>query len=420
MVLRSLVVSNVLTATLLLYREATTNATIEDSSIKIDSIPQAREYITDSSESDDTASDESEEKVQNDGSFFIEFTTNSDNGIEFTNDFSSDSDMNQGISIDSSSESDGNYQQGLSSHAGRSHTLQGEENTALQAFHSSRSESYFQSPVNMALIKHPVTETSVDLPVDARFLCYSMDFHPLNLRQFLFSFAQMEPESESHLNFTFANGSYPRFCGHLLPSLQLLSAICDGLGHIHGRNFTHRDVKPENILLSIHSEKPDNASFVELTSCADCRRSERGESVITTTSPQRKNRKPQKLYVVPHVTDFGTVLAMGCREPRPYEVGTLGYTPSDRSPCDKTDVYALGYIMLEMMCHPTCDTERDLIRREKKIPPDHPLEVVSLIENGIAKMTEKDQASRWGMQEVRNWLAELKTMALQNEQSVEL
>ena len=242
-----------------------------------------------------------------------------------------------------------------------------------------------------------VRNASLMLAPTARVLCYTMDFHPMNLEQYIFAYTR-EDEQEK-INAQFGPDGCPGHCGHILPALDMISAVCDGLSHIHKRKYAHRDVKPANILISIHETRPDNASYVDLADCPDCRMLASHCGIV--------NLDQKRLFAVPHVTDFGTAVAIGCHKAGAY-AGTKAYNPRDPTPTAKSDVYSLGVITLEMFSCPATASERMMVRNSMQVQGDYRDNTRTTIQAGVDGMTQKDPGSRWGMEEVRRWIEKLK------------
>lgn len=145
-----------------------------------------------------------------------------------------------------------------------------------------------------------------------------------------------------------------RHCFHLVPSLRLLRAIHAGLRYVHSKGYIHRDIKPGNIFLS-SPEVESQGGYCNLA-CDSC-------------SGRRKADDVPPRWLNPRIGDFGLVaqLAHGKLPVSPYAgsddtmtsgkpVGTAYYRPppSRDAKDEKVDMFALGVVLVEMLC--PCDT----------------------------------------------------------------
>ncbi|KAJ2904480.1 hypothetical protein MKZ38_008011 [Zalerion maritima] len=262
-------------------------------------------------------------------------------------------------------------------------------------------------------VSSPAKHEALILAPSARVLCYTMDYHPMNLEHFIFAYVR--EDEKRRLKNRFTDGVCPHHCGHLLPALDMLSAICDGLCHIHTRKFAHRDIKPANILISVSSVKPDYASFVDLKGCPEC------DSLHCEEDGGWHSSSNAIRYAVPHVTDFGTAVALGCQKRDYYtNAGTKAYNARDPTPSAKSDIYALGVIALELFSCPATGSERARVRDSREVMGKFSDEFKQEMHAGIRGMTEKNTNTRWGMDEVKEWLSRMRYMCGQSEQRVEL
>lgn len=228
-----------------------------------------------------------------------------------------------------------------------------------------------------------------------------MDLYPMTLEQFLW---------ESHSN---GGETELQHCFHIPPTAQILSAILDGVEYIHSQGMVHRDLKPGNILLSVHSDiKPASPSTIDVKSCSEC----------------GNGAKVRRYFITPHIGDFGLVAEIrkpvgdSVRTPRGEDVfeptelarlapaGSKFYLPE--APvnviCPKLDVYSLGVVAFELIYKFSTKAERVVVLQQLKqgvLPAqfkDH------IMASGINAMVCGNRNNRWDCSDARKWLEDIK------------
>jgi eukaryotic translation initiation factor 2-alpha kinase 3 len=236
-------------------------------------------------------------------------------------------------------------------------------------------------------------------------LYIKMSLHPLTLLTYL-STDEPDPGDDIKL----------RHCFHLGPSVEILSAIIDGVEYLHSQKFIHRDLKPANIFLSIHENQHYFKGSANATACSQC-------SHLKTSKP---------IYVTPCIGDFGLIAqikepsstegrssAQSLFQPSPLAelylkpIGTYFYHPpkmptKEPKICPKLDVYSLGIIAMELVYKFTTRAERIVVLTELgkgTLPANfdkHPMAA------GIKAMVCRNRDKRWDLTTVRQWLNKLR------------
>src|SRR4029077_12624009 len=148
-------------------------------------------------------------------------------------------------------------------------------------------------------------------------------------------------------------------------ALELALAIADGLSFAHEHGLVHRDVKPQNVLLS-----------------------EEGEVKVTDFGIARS------LHVEHGVTQTGTVLGTG-EYLAPEQASGKGVSPA-------TDVYSLGVVLFELLAGDVPFTGENFVAvalRHVNEPPPHLRQrrpdVSPRLEAAIERALAKDPAQRF-------------------------
>lgn len=229
-----------------------------------------------------------------------------------------------------------------------------------------------------------------------------MDLYPMTLEEFLW--ADLKGKS---------NEIEIQHCFHTSTTARILSAILDGVEYIHSKGMVHRDLKPGNILLSIHHGPKSSslAGSIDINDCSGCSSSE-----------------GQHTFITPHIGDFGLVAEI--RKPlgdspgtprgehvfEPSELARLApagsklYLP--QAPvnviCPKLDVYSLGVIGFELLYKFGTKTERVLVLGKLKqavLPADFENHELA---SGIKAMICGNRDERWTCADTRKWLEDAK------------
>lgn len=229
-------------------------------------------------------------------------------------------------------------------------------------------------------------------------LFIKMDFYEMTLEQFLFPKVPKEGEF------------IRQHCFHIPTTAQFLSAIIDGVEYIHSHGMVHRDLKPGNILLSVHSSYSPGS--IDIMRCPQC--------------PKRGSDK--HCFITPHIGDFGLVAEIkkptpgGATTPRgehvfePTELARLApagsrfYTPNPPIDviCPKLDVYSLGVVTLELLYEFCTRSERGIVLEGLKNGDIPALFKYPELVPAIKAMICDNRYERWGCADIRKWLEELK------------
>jgi translation initiation factor 2-alpha kinase 3 len=233
-------------------------------------------------------------------------------------------------------------------------------------------------------------------------LFIKMEIYPLTLEDLFWS---EEKGKAKELNL--------KYCFHISAAIQILSTILDGVEYVHSQGMVHRDLKPGNILLSVHNgSKYSSAGSIDVSSCSECGNSPAG----------------QHTFITPHIGDFGLVAeirkpqADSARTPRgehvfePTELARLApagsrfYTP--QAPvdviCPKLDVYSLGVVTFELLYKFSTKSERMIVLEKLKMgefPKDFEDHKMAA---GIKAMICGSRDERWTCTDIRNWLQDAK------------
>lgn len=231
-------------------------------------------------------------------------------------------------------------------------------------------------------------------------LYIQMSMYPMTLAQFI------SPSSSSKPGL--------RHCFHLAPTLRLALCILEGLRYIHSKGYIHRDIKPGNIFLS-SVESLESGCFD--ASCRPCAESDEGQ----TSNPRWLN---------PRIGDFGLVhqLAQGDVSSSPQspeslqnEAGTRYYQPPQQGEKkdEKIDIFALGVVLVEMLCRCGTAMERvDLLRglqagalplelHRNILDEGHDPETADKVVALLSSMIEGESEKRWSGAKVHEALQEL-------------
>ena len=124
--------------------------------------------------------------------------------------------------------------------------------------------------------------------------------------------------------------------------LELVARVADAVHHAHQKGITHRDLKPDNVLVPVSSTTAGGTASDEVTTAVD----PRAEFVMVGQ---------------PKVLDFGIARladgAAGITAERTLQgqlIGTLAYMSPEQIACDadidtRSDVYALGVLAFEIL-----------------------------------------------------------------------
>ena len=243
-----------------------------------------------------------------------------------------------------------------------------------------------------------------------------MSMYPLTLKEYL---------APPPANSVSAPSSPPRrHCFHLVPSLRILLGILCGLQYIHAKGLIHRDIKPGNIFLSTAATDDGIAlseGFWDAGSCPSC-------------------PNPAPYHVNPRIGDFGLVAelvhsAAGVPShfpghgPSGKPVGTEFYRPRHEDTSDngnarpaideKLDVFALGVILIEMLCAFSTSSERMYVLKDlqkEKLPVElavrietegHAEETGKRVDECVRGMIKRDARERWDCGKVKEAVEEI-------------
>ena len=229
-------------------------------------------------------------------------------------------------------------------------------------------------------------------------LFIKMDLYPMTLEDFLWADRNGKSKETSL-----------KHCFHTPAAVHILSATLDGVEYIHSQGMVHRDLKPGNILLSVHNgSKYSSAGSIDLSNCSECGNSPGG----------------QHTFITPHIGDFGLVAEI--RKPvgdsprtpegehifEPTELARLApagskfYLP--KAPidviCPKLDVYSMGVVSFELLYKFGTKTERLIVLESLKqgvLPYDFENHVMA---PGIMAMICANRDDRWDCAATRKWL----------------
>jgi eukaryotic translation initiation factor 2-alpha kinase 3 len=193
------------------------------------------------------------------------------------------------------------------------------------------------NPTNLEIStsEHDLTSESQGGPSDYKSILtlhIQMSLHPLTLAKFLEpELPRLGPNEEPTL----------RHCFHVLVSLQILSAVLQGIKHLHKHGLIHRDLKPGNIFLSTYEGQARSPSHVNISSCSEC-----------FQAPVEIHQ-----YLDVRIGDFGLVTSIACPDADSSDsavnkpVGTKFYQPPkpSRMANEKMDIFAFGIIAFELL-----------------------------------------------------------------------
>lgn len=196
-----------------------------------------------------------------------------------------------------------------------------------------------------------------------------------------------------------------KHCFHEHAAVRILLGILDGLEYLHRKGIYHRDMKPQNVFLSVldSSEKPTHG-YIDTQRCNRC----------------RYDNDKKQMFISPRIGDFGLVYvkeqdsdtasvnnssSLASSNP-----GTFFYTPPHVAGvpmvvCEKIDVFALGIIAAELVLPFKLNSERIQVLTKIKVEGVFPSEYKNEeMKYGIGNMIAKRREDRWECAEVRNWL----------------
>jgi serine/threonine protein kinase len=195
-----------------------------------------------------------------------------------------------------------------------------------------------------------------------------------------------ESEGRAYIVMEYVDGpnlrDYVRGRGGRLPLLEILGVLiqaAEALEYVHGHNIVHRDIKPQNILVSNAKDGSDSKIQVKIVDFG----------VARLNDPVRQN------------ADLG--------KNRSEVVGTLSYMAPESTgmvnwPVDaRADIYSLGIVAYELICGRTPFHEyrnEDLLRAHlEKQPPSFSkldgMRVPDVLERIVMKCIEKRPEDRY-------------------------
>lgn len=228
-------------------------------------------------------------------------------------------------------------------------------------------------------------------------LYIQMSLHPFSLADFIDHTSPLPSKSNSDVQ-TYSH------CFHASISLQILLILMDGIQYLHRQGVVHRDLKPANVFLDVSSTAGQQARSIDLSACPDCQTASSDADDELDSMPAFLNIRigdfglaaaisrsrdvdgheeniPTGTMTDPDSTTMSdthsSVLIFEAEDSQPVReeaVGTHFYkppTPTSRSRCsklpdlhtnlerkgkriyeltEKLDVYAIGIILLELLC----------------------------------------------------------------------
>ena len=121
-----------------------------------------------------------------------------------------------------------------------------------------------------------------------------MSLHPFTLADFIEHVSPIEPKLPPNVR-------RKGHCFHAFPSLQILLTLMDGVQYLHRQGIIHRDIKPANVFLDISAIASQQTRCIDLSVCFDCHEEAINRGQETCKLPA---------YLNARIGDFGLVAAI--------------------------------------------------------------------------------------------------------------